>query len=189
MQLPDAASAERNARVTEHVQDICLNTPGVKHTLAVSGQSFALSATLNFGSMFVILEYFSEREKPVYAADGKRLDLTSNGIAAALNKRFAKEIPDAQVGVFPPVPVRGVGRTGGFKLMVEDRGEAGLGTLQEQADKLAATARKQMNPGSSKLPFFNFIPSPPPLPLLTVMPNVFRANVPQLYVDTTAPSA
>ena len=29
------------------------------------------------------------------------------------------------VGVFPAAPMRGVGRTGGFKFMVEDRGDAG----------------------------------------------------------------
>jgi multidrug efflux pump len=75
------------------------------------------------------------------------------------------------VGVFPPAPVRGVGRTGGFKFMVEDLTDAGPKVLQEQNDKLAAAARKRMWPNDPKRP------------LLNVMPNVFRANIPQLYVN------
>ena len=34
VQLPDAASAERTRAVTDHVQQICRDTPGVKHTVA-----------------------------------------------------------------------------------------------------------------------------------------------------------
>ena len=43
--LPDAASAERTRHVTDRVQEICQSTPGVKHTLAVAGQSFLFRST------------------------------------------------------------------------------------------------------------------------------------------------
>jgi multidrug efflux pump len=161
VQLPDAASAERTRHVTERVQQICLHTPGVKHTVAVAGQSFMLSASAsNFGSMFVILDDFADREEPGLSADD---------IAVKLRARCAAEIPEAMITVLPAPPVRGVGRTGGFKLMVEDRGDVGLTTLQEQTDLLAAQGRMQKSPRQ--------------MPLLLIAPNVFRANVPQLYVD------
>src|SRR5262249_41614956 len=59
--------------------------------------------------------------------------------------------------------MRGVGRAGGFKLMIEDRGDLGYTALQEQADRLAAEAKKQAG--------------------LVGISSVFRANVPQLYLD------
>ena len=42
------------------------------------------------------------------------------------------------VSVFGPAPIRGVGRTGGFKFVVEDRGDVGLKELQRQTDNLVA---------------------------------------------------
>ena len=163
VQLPDASSAERTRRLTDRVREIITNTEGVKHTVSQAGQSFLLSASAaNFGSMFVILDDFSMREDPKLSADG---------IAATLTARCAKEAPGALVGVFPAAPIRGVGRTGGFKFMVEDRGDVGFNTLQQQADNLNAAAKKQRNPRMEKLP------------LLRITPNVFRANAPQLYVD------
>jgi multidrug efflux pump len=161
LQLPDAASAERTAEITSRVQKICMSTPGVRHTLSVSGTSMVLNISAsNFGFMFVILDDFPEREKPGYSADE---------IAAVLRARCAKEIPEAAVMVLPPAPIRGVGRTGGFKLMVEDRGDLGLTTLQQQADNLAEKGRQQKSRWKTNL--------------LNIAPNAFRANSPQLFVD------
>ena len=41
------------------------------------------------------------------------------------------EIPEAFVGVFPPPPVAGIGNAGGYKLYIQDRGNAGLEELQD----------------------------------------------------------
>ena len=65
--------------------------------------------------------------------------------------------------VFPPPPVRGVGRSGGFMLMVEDRTDLGPKQLQAQTENLVAKAQQQ--------------------PGLMVLPSPFRANVPQLKID------
>ena len=133
----------------------------MQHTLSVAGQSFLLSAYgSTFGSMFVILDDFSNREEP---------GLYCDEIANTLRKRFLKEVPDAVVTVFPAAPVRGVGRTGGFKFMLEDRGDAGLKTLQEQTDNLVEKG--------------NQMRSPEQRPLLVGLFSVFRANAPQLFVD------
>ena len=68
--------------------------------------------------MFVILDAFSKRHDP---------ELYGDAIQAELRKRSAREIHDAVVDVFGPPPVRGVGRAGGFKIMIEDRGDFGPG--------------------------------------------------------------
>jgi multidrug efflux pump subunit AcrB len=155
VQLPDAASTQRTKTVMARAEQIVLQTPGVKHALAVSGQSFLLSANgSNFGSMFVILDDFDQRQAPGLYADA---------IAASLLRRLNAEILDAEFAVYGPPPVRGVGRAGGFKLMIEDRSDLGPAALQEQLDRLAAAARRN--------------------PRLSGLASVFRAHVPQMFLD------
>jgi multidrug efflux pump len=155
VQLPDAASTQRSAEVMGRAEKVVLGTKGIIHALAVTGQSFLLSSNgSNFGSMFVILDEFDRRQDP---------ELSANAIAATLRRRFREEFPDAQFVVLGPPPVRGVGKAGGFKLMIEDRGDLGLTALQEQTERLAAAAKAE--------------------PGLVGAATVFRANVPQLFVD------
>ncbi|HTQ39858.1 MAG TPA: multidrug efflux RND transporter permease subunit [Pirellulales bacterium] len=157
VQLPDSASMERSEKVMAQLSDIAQHTPGVKHASAITGMSFVLSAFgSNFGSVFIGLQDYSERRDP---------SLSSDRIIASLTQQFAAKIYDAQVMVFPPPPVRGVGRAGGFMLMVEDRGDLGPNKLQEQTENLVAAASQQ-NPGK-----------------IMVFPSPFRANVPQLKIE------
>jgi len=131
VQLPDSSSVLRTKEVIARIEKICLNTPGVngiKNVNSVAGNSFMLSAYgSNFGSMFIILKSFAER---------KSHELYADEIMATLRKEFAKEIPDAIINVFPPPAVSGLGRSGGFKMMIEDRGDVGLKELQDHTDNL-----------------------------------------------------
>ncbi len=161
VQLPDAASAERTREITRQVQTICSEMPGVQHTLAVAGMSFFNNATSSiFGSMFVILDDFSKREAPGCSAED---------IANKLRVECAKRIPDARVDVLPPPPLRGVGRTGGFKFIVEQLGDADLPALEQAINRLVEVGNKTKAPGDK--------------PLLVALSTVFRANAPQLFVD------
>jgi multidrug efflux pump len=154
-QLPDSASLERSVAVIEHVGKIARETEGVGHTIGVAGQSFVLNTFgSNFAGMFITLRPFEERRGP---------HLTADAIMARVRQRCGKEILGARVAVFGAPPVQGLGNTGGFKLMVQDRGNLGLGILAGQADTLAEKANK--TPG------------------LVGVFNSFRANTPQLYVD------
>src|SRR5204863_9155413 len=115
VQLPDSASSERATRVMRQIEQIARETPGVRHVTGITGQSFVLNAAgSNFGSMFINLKNYPERRDP---------SLASDVIAQSLRDQFAAEIPDAMVAVFGPAPVRGVGRAGGFAVMIEDRGD------------------------------------------------------------------
>ena len=129
IQLPDSASLERTVEVTEAVEKIALETPGVVSTVGIPGQSFVLNAvSSNYGSMFIVFEPFDKRRDP---------SLSGEAIAAQLRARMQKEVPDGQVLVFMPPAVRGLGNAGGFKLMVEATGDVDFDALQAQADKLA----------------------------------------------------
>jgi multidrug efflux pump len=127
IQTPDATSAEVTRRVVDKTRDILNSTPGVKHSVSVAGQSFFLSAYSSFfGSMFLIFDDFGNRQSP---------DLYSEKIIGKLQQRFAKEVPEAIVSIFGPTPIRGVGRSGGFKIMLEDQGDTSLDELQRLSDE------------------------------------------------------
>ena len=108
----------------------------------------------NYGSMFVNLSPFHDRHGA---------ELSGEAIIARLRERYQREIPEAQVLVFGPPAVSGLGNAGGFKLMVEATGDADFDALQAQADNLAAKGNQQNG--------------------LVGLFNGFRARTPQLYVD------
>ncbi|MBN9120156.1 MAG: efflux RND transporter permease subunit, partial [Planctomycetes bacterium] len=114
VQLPDSASVERTEAVMADIEEIARETPGVKHTLGISGRSIILNANApNLGSMYVMLDEFGKRTDA---------DRTADAIAAAIQKRCRREVGDAVVSAFGAPPVDGLGTTGGFTLMVEVRG-------------------------------------------------------------------
>jgi multidrug efflux pump len=164
VQLPDAASLERTTEVMNEVTRLAKEEEGVWHAAAISGMSFALSANgSNFGSMFINLNPYSERRDP---------NLHSEKIASRLRAKFAT-IEGAQVALFSPPPVRGVGRAGGFAFVVEDRGDMGPQKLQERLD--AMTLKGNTMPKVDK--------DGNPIPSLFGLFSVFRANVPQIKIE------
>lgn len=155
VQLPDSTSVEKTQRVMRHIEDIAIKIPGVRNTVAVAGQSLLLNANApNFGSMYVMLDDFHRRTKP---------SLHGDAIAARLETRFQEEIQDGLVNVFGAPPVEGLGTAGGFKIIIEDRGDNGLESLQGTAERLVAQG--SANPG------------------LQGLFTSFRANTPWLFLD------
>ena len=134
VQLPDAASVGRTRAVMAQVENIALGVDGVETTVGLSGQSLLLGANApNFGSLYVMLKPFDQR---------RGSGLSSNEIADRLRQRFREKIRDARIGVFGAPPIDGLGTAGGFKLLVEDRGNLGLGPLQQAADKVVKEGNK-----------------------------------------------
>jgi multidrug efflux pump len=128
VQLPDSSSLARTQAAVAQVEKMIRDEPGVAHTIGLCGISFVEQSNgPNFGSMFVILKPFAERQKK---------ELKDEAIMARLRKRWAKEVKDAKVVVVGSSPIPGVSSSGGFRLIVEDRGGLGLVTLQDQTDKL-----------------------------------------------------
>ena len=165
IQLPDAASAERTQLAIDKIATAALNyevttatgekVRPVKHCNAVAGNSFVLSAYgSNFGSMFIILDSFqSRKDAKLYAAQ----------VVKALPAEFAKVVPEAQVNVFGAPAVSGLGRAGGFRIMIEDRGDVGPQTLQGQTQNFIEKANQQSQ--------------------VSGLFTVFKTNSPQVYLD------
>ncbi len=134
VQLPDSASVERTERIMKRVGELARATDGVKHTVGISGQSLILNANApNLGSMYVLLNDFHHR---------RGQDQTADAIAAKLQRTCRQQVRGAIVSAFGAPPIDGLGTTGGFKLIIEDRGNQGLDGLQRFSDKLTAWGNK-----------------------------------------------
>jgi multidrug efflux pump subunit AcrB len=135
VQLPDAASVGRTAEVMRQIEEIARHTPGVKHTVAISGQSILLNANAsNFGALYLMLDDFEQRANP---------ELSADHIAAALEDRLRQDVPRAIVNIFGAPPVEGLGTAGGFKLIVQDTGNTSLSDLQKAADDVVRKGEKE----------------------------------------------
>jgi multidrug efflux pump len=155
VQLPDSASLERTIDVMKRVERITRDTPGVAHTVAISGMSFLLQSTAsNFGSMFIVLDPFDARRRP---------GLHAQDIMARLRREYTQRVKDADIAVRNSSPIPGLGVAGGYKLMVEDAGGRGLTELQDVTDNLVATLKRAPGLGSAS--------------------TQFRSRTPQLYLD------
>ncbi len=126
VQLPDGASVGRTQDVMHRIERMARAIPGVAHTVSITGQSLLLGANAsNFGSMYVMLDEFHKR---------RGRDLTGDAIAVKLRDCCGQEVQEAIVSVFGAPPVDGLGNAGGFKFMIEDRGNLGMAALQAAAD-------------------------------------------------------
>ncbi|HJU31145.1 MAG TPA: efflux RND transporter permease subunit, partial [Hyphomicrobiaceae bacterium] len=154
-QLPGGASLARTDDVNKRVVDIALGVPGVQHAVNFAGFSGATFTNApNSGAIFLPLEPFEKRARDPHKS--------AAAIQGALFQRLAS-IQEALVVVVMPPPVRGIGTSGGFRMMVEDRGNAGPQALQGAV--YAMMGRAAQTPG------------------LTQVFSLFESSTPQLYLD------
>ncbi len=85
----------------------------------------------NFGSMYVMLAPFPERSPR---------GLTSELIANELQSALLSEVPDGLIDVVGAPPIDGLGTAGGFRLMLEDRGDNGAQVLQQASQEILTAA-------------------------------------------------
>ena len=136
-QLPDGASLDRTEDVMRRMSEIALKHPGVKDAIAFPGLSIhGFSISPNSGIVFVGLKDFEDRKTP---------NLSGDAIAGELNGQFMA-IQDAMVLVLSPPPVNGIGTTGGFKMMIQDRSDQGYAATYQATQALIGAAY-----GSGKL--------------------------------------
>lgn len=155
LQLPDAASVSRTEEVVAQANRLMKSTPGVANVVAYSGWSVLTgSSQSNVATMFVRLKSFDARKG--------HPEMSVDALVKKLGQQLA-QIPNAQIKVFPPPPVRGMSSVGGFKLQIQDRSNAGVAELQQVNTDIIGKANK--------------------LPGLAGLFSTFRADVPQLFVD------
>jgi HAE1 family hydrophobic/amphiphilic exporter-1 len=119
--------------VAEKINAILGRTPGVAFWVVIGGFSILDGANVpNISTTFVVYKDWKER--------GTALD--QNRIVSSINRELAA-VQEAQAFVVIPPPIRGLGQTGGFQMMVEDRGSLGMAQLQQATNDLVQTASSQ----------------------------------------------
>jgi len=153
-QLPGGASLARTEAVIATAQKVLMDTPGVEHVVAFAGFNGATRTNAtNVGTIFVPTKPFDERLSK---------GLTANAIMADVRKRLSG-FQEANFVVLSPPTIFGLGNSGGFQMMVEDRANQGSQALSEVAQTMVAAANR--TPG------------------LAAVFSPFESRTPQLFVD------
>ena len=134
VQLPNAASLNRTDEVMRRVGDIALERPG-----RARGRAVPRPVDRRFHATARTRRSCSSASMPSRSASPR--DLYGLNIAKQLNMKLSA-IQDAQVVVFPPPPVQGLGTIGGFKLQLEDRADLGYDELYKATQAVLAKARQ-----------------------------------------------
>jgi HAE1 family hydrophobic/amphiphilic exporter-1 len=152
VQLPDGASLERTQKTLAEVSMIAHADDAVDHVVTIAGVS-ALdnSAVLaNAGVAYVVLKDWSKRVNllVLFPRLSKALDA----------------VEGAQVLLFPPPPIQGIGDAGGFAMQIELRdGSTDFAKLQSVTNAIVGNARSQS--------------------ALQHVLTTFRATAPQVRID------
>jgi HAE1 family hydrophobic/amphiphilic exporter-1 len=154
LQLPDASSLERTDQAAHKIEDALSRIPGVQYTTSVVGFSL-LSLVQNTYSAFFFVTFkpWSQRTKP---------EEQYTAIKANINKQLGG-LTDGLAFAFPPPAIPGVGTSGGFQFILEDRGGKDVAFLAQNVKTFLDAARKRPE-------------------LATLIPT-FLPNVPQVFVN------
>jgi HAE1 family hydrophobic/amphiphilic exporter-1 len=134
LQLPNASSLERTSDASKVVEKIMLDTPGVENVSTVIGYSMLSGVNTTYSSFFFVsFKDWEKRKTPEESYLGIKkhlmgaLSRVTSGIAFA----------------FPPPAIPGVGTSGGFTFVLEDRSGSPIEFLAKNADVFMAEARKR----------------------------------------------
>lgn len=154
VQLPPGSSLTRTDKVVREVLDLGLDIDGVENAVSFTGfDAASFTNASNAAAVFLTLEDFDIRNEKGLGYE----DLLGT-VRAKLG-----QIDDAIVLVIPPPSVRGIGNAGGFRMMVQDRGNLGTEELLKATNELAMAANQD--------------------PILSNVFSFFNNQTPQLFLD------
>lgn len=134
MQLPNAASLERTGAVARQVEQILAKTPGVQYTTSVIGFSLLSYVRTSYNAFFfVTLKPWDERKSRAEQYQA---------IKARINQTLS-QLPGAFVFSFSPPAIPGVGTSGGFTYILEDRSGGDVQFLAKNLGIFLDAARKR----------------------------------------------
>jgi HAE1 family hydrophobic/amphiphilic exporter-1 len=134
VQLPNAASFGRTDAFCRHVEEVLSGDPDIRYYTTVLGFSILSQAQTTYNALFFVsLKPWNERE-------GK------SGHSAAVRARINRalqQMPEAVAAAFSPPAIPGVGTSGGFTFILEDRAGNDPSFLTTNLDVFMAAARKR----------------------------------------------
>jgi hydrophobic/amphiphilic exporter-1 (mainly G- bacteria), HAE1 family len=148
LQLPNSASLERTEQAAREIENILAKTPGVQYTTSVIGFSLLSYIQTSYNAFFfVTLKPWSDRDQ------SQQLQ----AIKQRLNQQLSK-LPQGAAISFSPPAIPGVGTSGGFTFVLEDRGGNDIPYLAANVDKFLAAARKRAEIAGINTSFLPSVP-------------------------------
>jgi HAE1 family hydrophobic/amphiphilic exporter-1 len=154
LQLPNGASLERTTRVVADVENILRNTPGVQYSTSVVGFSLLSFVRTSYNAFFFVT--FKPWDDRKTGAE------QFQAIKAHLNQQLSK-LPAAIAFSFSPPAIPGVGTSGGFTFVLEDRAGNDVQFLTKNLATFLDAARKR--------------------PEIAGLSTTFLPSVPQQFVE------
>lgn len=149
MQTPEATSIENTAEAAKAVEAVLKDTPGVQNCTTVTGFSLLSLTQYSYSTFFwVTLEPWESR---------KQTEEEYQVIKAKLNLKLLT-LPQGTVFAFSPPAISGVGTSGGFQFVLEDRSGKDSEFLVNNLHKFLEAARKRPEIGMITT---TYIPSTP----------------------------
>ena len=134
LQLPDASSLQRTSEAAKVMEDMIMKTPGVDYCTTVVGFNLLSGVQDTYNAFFFItLKDWSVRKTP---------ETSYAHIKASLNYRLYP-IPQGIGFVFPPPAIPGVGTSGGFTMVLEDRAGNAPSFLDDNLKAFLTEANKR----------------------------------------------
>ncbi len=154
VQLPNAASLQRTDAVIKKVEDMMKEIPAVDVNTSVAGVSFLSQVQNTYsGSFFIKLKPWDER---------KSKEETATELVRYLNRRLSGLPEGIGFSITPPA-IPGVGTSGGFTFMLQDRSGRDISFLDGNLQRFMQAARKR--------------------PELSNLQSTFLPTIPQVFVD------
>src|SRR5579862_5335370 len=149
LQLPNAASLERTDEACRKIENILAKMPGVKYTTTVVGFSLLSFVRTSYnGLFFITLKEWSDR---------KSREEQYQEILQRLNYELSK-LPEGFAFSFSPPAIPGVGTSGGFTFVLEDRAGKDVQFLATNLGTFMAAARKRPEIGGLVTTFLPAVP-------------------------------
>jgi hydrophobic/amphiphilic exporter-1 (mainly G- bacteria), HAE1 family len=134
LQLPNASSLERTSNASKVVEKIMMDTPGVQYVSTVIGYSMLSGVNTTYSSFFFVsFKNWDER---------KTVEESYLGIKRHLMGALSR-VTAGIAFAFPPPAIPGVGTSGGFTFILEDRSGSPIDFLAKNAEVFMAEARKR----------------------------------------------
>src|SRR5277367_5875106 len=149
LQLPNGASMERTTAVTNDVEKILINTPGVEHVTTFVGFSLLSFVRTSYNAFFSVAFY-------PWDTRGARAQQFQS-IKAHLNQQLSK-LPAGVAFSFSPPAIPGVGTSGGFTFMLEDRSGGDVQFLTRNLNTFLDAVRKRPEIASVSTTFLASVP-------------------------------
>ncbi|MFT6901685.1 MAG: HAE1 family hydrophobic/amphiphilic exporter-1 [Colwellia sp.] len=153
IQLPDAASSNRTQALIDKITPMIKADPAVTDVITVSGVSLLGGAGSNNGLGIIMLKDWEERTEPALA------------LRAVIQRLMGQlwTMPDAQIMIFNPPPIPGLGTSSGFEFKLQDSEGRSPSDLAQVMNGLIYEANQR--------------------PELTRVFSTYRANVPQYFLE------